>query len=284
MTKSVPSRDNLIAAIRDVAKSLDKNEVSNSEFVKNTGIARHHVLRYFDSWNEFVLAAGLKPIDKSRIEDDRLFASMRDAFIQAGGIVTQIKFRKFSEFSIDVYRKHIGEWRVVLFRFKDWVEKNDPSFPYTSELPGPGFTLNNKTKKSALIPHSFKDSKEQVSWSALGGNKYGEFLNFRGLQHAPINEQGVVFLFGMVAKELGYIVESIAVGFPDCEAKRCVNRKKSLWERVLIEFEFQSRNFTEHGHDQNQCDVIVCWENNWKNCPLEVLELKSEIKKLKANA
>jgi hypothetical protein len=34
-----------------------------------------------------------------------------------------------------------------------------------------------------------------------------------------VNEQGVVFLFGMVAKELGYMVEVVQTGYPDCEAK-----------------------------------------------------------------
>jgi hypothetical protein len=27
-------------------------------------------------------------------------------------------------------------------------------------------------------------------------------------------------------------------------------------------------------HDLKGCDMIVCWEHNWPECPLEVLELK----------
>lgn len=49
---------------------------------------------------------------------------------------------------------------------------------------------------------------------------YGNPIDFRGLRHEPVNEQGVVFLFGMVAKELGYMVEVVQTGYPDCEAKR----------------------------------------------------------------
>jgi len=30
-----------------------------------------------------------------------------------------------------------------------------------------------------------------------------------------VNEQGVVFLFGMIAKELGYMVEAVQTGYPD---------------------------------------------------------------------
>lgn len=84
----------------------------------------------------------------------------------------------------------------------------------------------------------------------------------------------------MVALELGFIVESVATGFPDCEAKRRVNKPKDLWERVNIEFEYQSRNFRDHGHDPKKCDLIVCWEDNWQDCPIEVLELCSILDKL----
>jgi hypothetical protein len=110
----------------------------------------------------------------------------------------------------------------------------------------------------------------------IGGRLLGAAINFPGLQHAPVNEQGVVLLFGMVAKELGFVVEMVRTNFPDCEAKRCVGRDrngKERLERLKIEFEFQSHNFVEHHHDVNGCDLIVCWENNWPDCPLEVLEL-----------
>jgi hypothetical protein len=72
-------------------------------------------------------------------------------------------------------------------------------------------------------------------------------------------------------------IEEIKPGFPDCIARRYIGKG---WERVSIEFEFQSKNFLQHGHDHNKCDIIVCWEHNWEKCPLEVIELKSEIKDL----
>jgi hypothetical protein len=100
------------------------------------------------------------------------------------------------------------------------------------------------------------------------------------LRHAPINEQGVVFLFGMVSYELGFIVEAIHAAFPDCEAKRCVDRRNERWQRVRIEFEFYSSNFRDHGHDPNGCDVIVCWEHDWADCRLEVVELRRVINDL----
>lgn len=121
----------------------------------------------------------------------------------------------------------------------------------------------------------------QKSHTKLGDRPtYGNPIDFRGLRHEPVNENGVVFLFGIVARELGYLIEAVQAGFPDCEAKRQIGPNK--WQRVRIEFEFESRNFREHGHAQDGCDIIVCWRHNWAECPsnLEVVELASVIQSL----
>jgi hypothetical protein len=102
----------------------------------------------------------------------------------------------------------------------------------------------------------------------------GDLINFRGLVYAPMNEDGVVFLFGRVADDLHMYIEEIKPGFPDCIARRFTGRG---WERVTVEFEFASSNFKAHGHDPKECEIIVCWEHDWKDCPIEVIELKTEI-------
>lgn len=61
-----------------------------------------------------------------------------------------------------------------------------------------------------------------------------------------------------------------------------VNRKTQRWQRVRIEFEFRSNNFAQHGHEPAGADVVVCWENDWPECPLEVVELRSLISNLEA--
>jgi len=108
----------------------------------------------------------------------------------------------------------------------------------------------------------------------------GELINFRGMVWAPVNEQGVVFLFGKIAHELGMYVEVVRPGYPDCIAKRYIG--KGRWEEVRVEFEFKSSGFSAHGHDPTECDVLVCWEHDWPECPkrIEVIELRDEIKKL----
>ena len=106
---------------------------------------------------------------------------------------------------------------------------------------------------------------------------YGPLIGAGPLVCGPTNEQGVIFLFGAKAEELGFLVLRMQTGFPDCEAWRVVG--KDRLQRVRIEIEYESRNFLRHMHDPNGCDLIVCWEHNWPECPLEVVELKKAVER-----
>ena len=96
----------------------------------------------------------------------------------------------------------------------------------------------------------------------------------------PVNEMGVLMLFAGLARRLGFIVEAVQAGYPDCEAKLEV--EPGRWQRVRIEFELESRKFRDHRHDPRKCDMIVCWRHNWAGCPkwLQVIELKKEIARI----
>jgi hypothetical protein len=105
----------------------------------------------------------------------------------------------------------------------------------------------------------------------------GDLINFRGLVYSPMNENGVIFLFGKVMEDLNMYIEEIKPGFPDCSGRR-FNGKG--WEKIYIEFEYLSSNFKLHKHNAKKCDMIVCWEHDWPECSLEVIELKDVIKGL----
>ncbi len=108
-------------------------------------------------------------------------------------------------------------------------------------------------------------------------NIVGKPINFRGLTYAPVNEQGVVLLFGMLARELGFHVQLVRQGYPDCKAVRSLGDER--YEEVNIEFEFRSAGFKSHLKEVTKSDFIICWEHNWRECPqsIQVLELRSLI-------
>jgi hypothetical protein len=90
-----------------------------------------------------------------------------------------------------------------------------------------------------------------------------------------MNELGVVYLFGVLHDTFDFKIESIQSRYPDCLARRKVGNNR--WEEIRIEFEYDSRSFKTHGHDPSGVNVIVCWINNWSECPenIEVIELSS---------
>ena len=261
--------EELIRRLRELAETLGRKSISRLLFHRKTGIPPSQVNKHFNGWNELVLAAGLVSNCKSRIPDDDLMQAMQEIFLAEGKVCTRTRFQKLCRYDVTVYRNRWGNWTGSLLRFREWVLTSAPDFPYLDSLP---------TECNPVIIARPGGSKA----SPRAERQYGSPLCFRGLLHAPLNESGVVFLFGMVGHKLGFSVESITPGFPDCEAKRRISKSGDTWERVRIEFEFASRNFVAHGHDPSRCDMIICWEHNWPECPLEVLELKSTVQMLAA--
>lgn len=275
MQKTKDIKQEIIKEIQRIFK--EKGEITLTLFKRESKFSAWHIFKYFNSWNEAVEQAGLQAdYSSKKIEDEKLFMELKRVFEKLTKVSTTLAFQRESKFSLNVYKRRFGKWDDVLLSFRNWLEVNKIDFPYVDQLPYksriPQEIERAKTEETAT---QFK-----AGWPSVKGVHYGPILNFRGLQHAPINEQGVVYLFGMVSFELGFIIEAIRTGFPDCEGKRLIDEKKGLWERVAIEFEYKSSGFKEGGHDPNKCDLIVCWEHDWADCPIEVLELKTKIKQL----
>ena len=169
-------------------------------------------------------------------------------------------------------------------------ERRRPDLSFTYHEHVAGYTTEQQARiLAAAAKHQWPIKKLREQLKLLGKRpsktplepQYGEALDFPGLRRAPINELGVVFLFGLLSKQLGFDVEAVHSAFPDCSAKRLIDPKRNRWKQVRIEFEFASRNFHLHQHEHEHCDLIVCWIHDWQECPIEVIALKDEIGKLR---
>ncbi|MFC1981399.1 hypothetical protein ACFLVN_04050 [Chloroflexota bacterium] len=104
----------------------------------------------------------------------------------------------------------------------------------------------------------------------------GERIDLPILNYAPLNEKGVILLFGYYLQDLGVShVEEIKSGFPDAIAMQSIGNGR--YKRIRIEFEFRSSSFLRHGHSTDECDLIVCWIHDWPECPLDVIELSTSL-------
>ena len=90
------------------------------------------------------------------------------------------------------------------------------------------------------------------------------------------SEDMVIFRFGQIYRFLGlhgFLFkdegkgELDAVAYLDSEAK----------EEVRIEFELNSSNFIRPGHDADKCDLLVCYEHDWREAPgnIDIFDFKS---------
>lgn len=82
----------------------------------------------------------------------------------------------------------------------------------------------------------------------------------------PENEQGVIVVFSMRAVVHGWEILKIGCSFPDA----LIQYQGQEWR---TEFEYAASNFLTHRHDHRLCDLIVCWENDYPDCPLPILAL-----------
>ena len=245
--------DDLVAYLRDLSARLGKDTLSAREVNADGQISIATICRRFGGFSNLLVKAGLRPRRQYKRDPEKMLDSLRELMSQIGRQPSLTEVKKNLAYSPHQYEVQFGS-----------VEK-------ACEL---ARSISPGTARSENpLPSPFEGELHKSHIR----RRYGPVLDFRGLRHAPINEQGVVFLFGMLAADLGFVVESVQGGFPDCDAK--LRRKDGTYEGVRIEFEFRSSEFVRHKHDPDGCDFIVCWEHDWPDCPLAVIELSKEVRK-----
>ncbi len=262
------AKQHISDSIRAIARGLGRAP-TRSEFVSLAGISEYFVTQSFPSWNDAVRSAGLHANTLNvRLEDSELLKDWGETVRTNRAIPARRGYRRAGKYDPRTLERRFGPWSSLPDVFLSFA-KDNPEWADVVQEHG-----SNDDSASPIPPK--KTRRVPLKDRAT----YGTPTHFRGLRHEPVNEQGVVLLFGMLAKELGYVIEAVQTGFPDCEAMRQVTPER--WQRVHIEFEFESRNFRDHGHPASGCDIIVCWRHNWDECPeeIEVVELSGVIQSL----
>src|SRR4051812_34468896 len=214
------TRKSVIEAAK-IAAARTGGPVSRSDFIRLSGVSAYYLYRLFPDggWSEVQRLAGIDPHPHNTqpISDDELLAEFHRVVSKFGSIPTWHKFDSLAAVSADTIRRRFGGAKGTFGAYRNGLEGNDPNSSMLAVL----IERTNSVPERPQTPAAPKSA----AWTKLDGIEYGAPINFRGLRHAPINEQGVVYLFGMVSNELGLIVEAVQAGFPDCDAKRCVNAK-----------------------------------------------------------
>ncbi len=292
--RPLPNRKHILNSIAAIAKQLGRAP-SRAEFISRSGISLHFVLRSFPKWSDAIRAAGLRPYslnvrveDRALLEDWGKVVRRNRAILRNRARLPRHIYRRQGKYNPCTLAKRFGGWSSVPRAFRNFAKGKREWADVVALLPPPaarGPVPKADQHRQRPINNSASAVPPCKTWPSKLNDRptYGNPTQFHCLRHEPVNEQGVVLLFGMLANDLGYMIEAVQTGFPDCEAMRQITPER--WQRVQIEFEFESRNFRDHGHPASGCDVIVCWRHNWDECPknIEVVELSSVIQSL-ANA
>lgn len=302
------SKEKILHKLKETAQKMGPS-FKAIEFERSTGIDYHAVSRIFGSWHDAMLAAGLEPITSRRN------ITKPDLIAQAKILAAELE--KDTLTITDWKKKRICHDGVIRRRFGSWSNflkeaglrisnpQDIPNDELLSEmgrlhkLLGKKVSPNDMDSKGKFSsstyirrwdtwgnawscyldsPYIMPFHKKEVDEMQQSGKHYfGEIINIPGLIHAPVNELGVIYLFALLSNRLGYAMEALQADFPDAIAKRKLPGQKK-WESVRIEFEYKTSSFKKHGHDPKTCDLVVCWEHDWKQCPIPVIELRKVIK------
>jgi len=246
------------------------------EFMKTTPISRRQVRRHFGSYTRALEACNLESPRSggggNRVPLEKLFLDWATVTQTLRKTPSMGEYEMLSKYSTRPLTRHFGSWRQVAYGLKQFAERSGLAEQWQAELALVGGTASGEAGGAAMVRST---SGPHLSTARLGRPAFGPPMWPGPMTHAPVNEQGVIFLFGAIAWQLGYVAQRWQAEFPDCELIRRVGEDRC--QLVRAELEYESRNFLKHMHELSGCDMIICWKHNWPECPLEVLELRKVV-------
>jgi len=123
--RDTPSEE-LIEDIRNVAKKLNKNTITMSEYEKYGKFHPSTLQRRFGSWFKVLENANLKD-SRSRlnIPDEELFRNIEEVWISLGRQPKYQEIKKpLSKYSAGTYDKRFGSYRKALEKFIDYINSD----------------------------------------------------------------------------------------------------------------------------------------------------------------
>jgi hypothetical protein len=270
------SREEVIFAIRQAKEEMGHVPTLN-ELLKSKRISQYDVRRHFGVYASALQACGLERHGSGyELNMRQLFTDWAEVARRAGRVPTVGDYEMHGRYSLKPLIRQFGAWPRVAAGMTQYARANGLEEDGKDVLEVVATHLEGRKRR----PGSSKWDTPRILRPGLmaGAPVYGPPMVDAELMLAPTNEQGVLFLFGAVARKLGFVVLRVQTEYPDCEALR--EMEADLWQRVWIEFEYESRNFLLHKHRADQCHLIVCWKHNWEECPVEVIELRSAVKEI----
>lgn len=269
------SKEEILKAIRSCAKKLKRNP-NLRDLRLMARISEQVLYKRFGSLRKALETAGLQAMGPGfGQQESTLLLDWAAVARKLGKIPSVHEYESTGRFSNMPFHTRYRHWTRIPEAFRRFVRENriESEWQDVLKLAAAKSAKDSKTAGPRLRPRVRKGP------ILRDRRVYGPPLLLPEMAHAPTTESGVIFLFGALARKLGFILQHLQTGFPDGEVMREVARGQ--WQRIHVEFELESRNYPKHRHPRRGCDLIVCWIHNWHECPdnIEVLELSKVLMK-----
>jgi hypothetical protein len=267
------SKEAIVAAIQECAQKIGRTPYNAELEEFCPSISRGRIRMEFGSYRRALQAAGLEGLSRGvALPLELLFRDWADVARRLKKLPSMAEYEATSKYSVRPLRGRFKGWPHVPRGLEEYIVSQGLEGEYEDVL------VMIRARCAAEPAQTAAPTWQLAKREPLpgAGKIFGAPLTASPLAFGPTNEQGVVFLFGMLAERLGFVLTRIQTEFPDGEA--LMRLDEDQWQHVRIEFEYESRNFLKHQHKSSDCDVIVCWSHNWPECPLTVVELKGVAK------
>jgi hypothetical protein len=262
------SKEQLMAAITEITGKLG-HVPSYAELMKTGKVSGRQIVKHFGTYTRALRACNLeRSTGGHKVPLEKLFLDWARVVREVKRIPSKADYETMGKHSITPLRARFGSWGQVPRYLRRYMEEQGLTEDWKDVMELiRAYEQGQDGMEMAPSPECEQKKPRVMTDRPV----YGPLIRPYPMIHGPINENGVLYLFGTVSERLGFVVTLIQGAFPDCYAMRLVDVDR--WQPVRIEFEYESRNFLRHLHDPSQCDIIVCWKHNWPECPLEVIEL-----------
>ena len=274
------SREEVMDVIRQANQEMGRVPTFK-ELRQAKRLTQYDIRKNFGIYTAALHACGLEALGSGHDAGMRnLYHDWVEVTRQVGRVPTVGDYELHSRYSLKPLMKQFGTWHRVAPAMAQYARENHLEENGKDVMEVVERHLEAQGRRPCAAKWSSKSALRPLLLPGLmpGEPVYGPPTVDAHLMLAPTNEQGVLILFGAVARKLGFVVLRAQTEFPDCEALREMETDK--WQRVRIEFEYESRNFLLHKHRAEKCHLIVCWKHNWEEAPVEVIELSTVIKSL----
>lgn len=282
MSKTELTKGYLVKEWKKLERESGKRVGTNS-VCRALGLKRYHIeqLLQGESLTDFKIRHGIQVTPQERpYTQDGLLEKYDRAVSKYKKVPSWSQIKFATGIPDSTFKRKFNHRRDIVKAYEKWLKKHKPTSRNLNIIKK-WLIGEDKPDASPVTKAETSRSKSHVS-EKTEGRTYGKPLMYENMVYGPANEQGVVILFAIMSRHLRYNIEGVwQDSFPDCEATRVERGGKR--RRVKIEFEYKSKDFLGHSYDPKACDVIVCWEDNWKDHPpnIEVLELSKEVEKIR---